>query len=239
MALSVDTFNDGDTALVAQAYRLALDLKDGKGYRVLCNDGLEESLNESLDSRFTLCGEGTSTNTITTNDYTIAVAAIVKKSTLTDDLQSKKFKSSERNSVGVRLDNTLTDERTEFDGVFKIDTIGGSADAIIEITGEIKVASGTPILTEGIPEDVTGALTAGVITADSIEVLVDLQGSSGSVALSLAGASNTVISAQNVVEGLATSVMFDTLSPETDYEINLFDNTNTVIDTLTVSTIAL
>lgn len=184
MALTPNTFNPGARTTAGKQYALYLDLKDGKGFRFLCNTELNEQLNTTNETINTLCSEGNAEHELTNIDYVIPINAVLRKSDLTDDLYHIAEDINSLSNVTARLDNTLMDVRKEWDAVLEITNIGAAAEALVYIQGNIYRKYGTATITDGIPLEPTATISTGVITDTSAEINYTFSVNDGDTALS-------------------------------------------------------
>lgn len=143
MALAKENFEDGSTALVAQVYELSANITgdvNSDQYEFFCNTELSENFNEEIITKYTLCGEGTASNSPGGQDYEIPfeIEQTKGETELSQWAYKVKHEQIKRTNIPIRLDNTLHDVRTEFLGIILLDTAGGSAEEKALLSGTIK-----------------------------------------------------------------------------------------------------
>lgn len=147
MALAKENFTDGSTAVVAQIYELSANITGdvtSDTYEFFCNTELEENFNEEIITKYTLCGEGTASNSLGGQDYEIPFEIEQTKGATELSQWAYKIKHDQikRVNIPIRLDNTLLDVRTEFIGVILLDSAGGAAEEKALLSGTIKPYKG-------------------------------------------------------------------------------------------------
>lgn len=234
MALASNTFEEGATALVAQTYAISAKLPfnvTADEYTFICNTSVEETFNEEIITKYTLCGEGAASNTPGGQDYEVPfeVAQTKGDTELSQWAYRAKHNQNARVNIPIRIDNTLMNTRTEFIGVFILDSAGGAAEEEAIISGTIKPYVGA-ITTSRIDDETTPPTTTPATATATADTITDTTATIN-YDVTLNDDTSVVISVNGVEETVTATGTgsFDVtgLTAETAYDITMTSALNT------------